>query len=251
MTCIASLVAVASALLTESSHYRSSLSTPLPTAQSWTAEGMQTHVKFFDIIVEGFKSNPHQGDDRATVLAHDAASTNPSPEATNYARGFAQFFDFEYPAFAPALADKSDGDKFLWFMGAAGSSKAKELLNDAINIGEFQTATFAHPLFRFSSQQVSDPKMSLEAYIWLRNFEMLASPRRPTDSKVVRMNDFINFTRMDPEIFLKSDALRIFNVMYLKAHLTGDVVPNFALLDYNARDVLEELRAVRELARAS
>lgn len=205
-------------------------------------------VTEFDSIVEDLKSLSDYANDRATVLAYDAAGTDPSPEARNYAHGFAQFFGFEYPESAAVLADKSESDRFLWFMGKAGSVEAKQLVNDAIRIGENKIYHTTNPIYSFSLPPISDAKMSLEAYIWLRNFEQFTAPQFPSEPKTARMNRIAGYARNNFHNFAESDAMKVFNHMYPRAHPSGSAVPDFAVLDYDGQAVLAEIKASETLA---
>lgn len=201
----------------------------------------------FDEDVKSLRTNPGTAEDRASILARDAASNEPSAEAKNYAYGFSQYFQFEFPRAAEFLEGKSDGEKFLWFMGKAGNTEVKEWLNDAIQHGERDFARLKlnpnyNPLERFVSFGNDYETLSLEGLIWLRNFEKLTPPRDPSEAKSMRMWNIVYQKLNWPKNLLDLDEFDVFYDLYFKSHEANDRVPDFLVLDEDVVSLLAEIK---------
>lgn len=167
----------------------------------------------------------------AKLLAFDSVSMNPSAQSVNVAEGFRQFFEFEYPELVDKVAGTANSDLFLWFMAGNGSTlEARLRFAHALYINlDRKVDTSISPIARFDT-----PMLSLEGYIWLRNFERFDGPSQIEGAvnyelKNMRMEQIawnaINIPdRVDPE------ALKEFNDLYAKAHEFNELLPDFAVM---------------------
>lgn len=207
----------------------------------------------FDEAVEGFK-NKYKGsgdrvillgasatsEDHVILLAYRAASKDPSPEVENYAYGFNQYFDHEFPEAAKLLADKTKGDKFLWFMGIEGNDEAKKWFIKAYRL-HFRGIYPGLPLYRFDTPYSDIPNMSLEAYVWLRNFEQMVPPTFPdSESKDMRLNRIVGAKRMNYGDAKILRMFRVFDYLYELSHKDHEHIPNFLILDADVKALFAE-----------
>lgn len=172
----------------------------------------------------------------ANRFAYLSASKTPSAQSVNIAEGFRQYFEFEYPELADKVAGSTNSDLFLWFMASDGPTAEAHLRFEYALYVNFDREVDKRidPIARFDT-----PVLSLEGYLWLRNFERFNKRSQSEETvnyelKNMRMEQIAwNAIHMPQRI--NPTALEEFNELYAKAHEIDERVPDFAVMKNGPR----------------